>query len=98
MCCRALRRATGYVLPYAEDELWETAFDAAEDLRSMFNQAEILATVPVSTPTDASWRPVPDYCRDGNLRSVLDKYFSLGGSNATTTATNWRRWRNDVRR
>ncbi|MFC7449696.1 DEAD/DEAH box helicase [Rhodococcus daqingensis] len=76
---RALRRATGSVRPFSDDELWDTAFDAAKDLRSMFNQAEIAAAVRVSTPGDAYWRSVLDYCQAGNLQSMLDEYFSLGG-------------------
>ncbi|GAA4479459.1 helicase [Rhodococcus olei] len=76
---RALRRATGAVRPRADDELWEAAFDAAEDMRALFNQAEIAAAVRVSVPGDAYWRSVLEYCRDGNLQSVLDEYFALGG-------------------
>lgn len=76
---RALRRATGSARAFADDDLWDAAFSAAEYLRSMFNQAEIAAAVRVSAPSDAYWRSALGYCRDGNLQSVLDEYFALGG-------------------
>ncbi|MBM4607487.1 helicase [Rhodococcus hoagii] len=76
---RALRRATGSQRDFSDHELRTVSAEAAENLRSMFNQAEIAAAVRVSAPADSYWRSVLGYCRDGNLQSVLDEYFALGG-------------------
>ncbi|WP_024794792.1 helicase-related protein [Tomitella biformata] len=76
---RGLRRATGSVLAYDDDELWNVTLDTCDAFRSLFNQSEIAAAIRHAQPDLAPWQAALRHCLDGNLQSVLDEYLALGG-------------------
>ncbi|UEJ81847.1 helicase [Brachybacterium halotolerans subsp. kimchii] len=76
---RAVGRATGGEVSYADMPVRRAALEIAEGLRSLFNRPETMAAVRASTDagsedTDGYWQLVLRYCLDGNLQSMLDEY------------------------
>ncbi|MFC9358066.1 hypothetical protein ACFTZB_16020 [Rhodococcus sp. NPDC057014] len=80
---RALRRATGASHEHGDEALWDAAYDASNAFRTLFNQAEIVTAVRLAHDGEQYWRLVLDYCINGNLQSVLDEFFALGGIERT---------------
>jgi hypothetical protein len=87
---RAITRTVGGPERMSDRDVRNAAGTAADGIRSLFNQREVLAMLRSDAEPTSYWRRVLDYSVDGCLQAVLDEYAHVLVESCGLVARPWR--------